>query len=132
MASINHIPTIRPSQFESLLSKFPEMYRDKLRLYTGEELFYVYKLLTFDSSPDSKGDWKSKDLFYLGLKAKVIKWLKGEKDEYGRLYQPLYPSAWAKLTRFKSLYIEYVGTYEAPTRDSLDALREKMNAKVAA
>jgi hypothetical protein len=89
--------TLTKSEYELILSKFPEYCRDMLRLYTGEELFYAYKLCCFKSTKDENGDVKGSDIFYLAMKAKMIAYLNGMLNEYGKSVSPIHPNAWPKL-----------------------------------
>lgn len=93
--------------YEDLLDRFPEQYREKLRCYTCEELYYVYSLAIFKAKRDKNGDYKSGDILYLSLKAKLFRWLKGQ-DKYG-----LSPSIWNKLgSKFRYGYQEYLSEVE--------------------
>ena len=44
--------SVEPMGYMELLDKFPEAYQEKLRIYTAEELFYVYRLLTFKAKQE--------------------------------------------------------------------------------
>jgi hypothetical protein len=99
---INGIP-VHVTDYEGLLSKFPEVYRDKLRVYTGEELFYMYKLALFNPKPAKEMGYKSGDILYMALKQKMFRWLKGE-ERYG-----IHPHAWRKLgSKFKYGFLDFV------------------------
>lgn len=93
---------VSAEDYALLLSKFPEQYREKLKLYTGEELFYVYKLAIFKPKRDPEGNISASDMTYMALRAKFMRWLKGE-DKH-----PLYPSAWDKLRRFRSEFQAFI------------------------
>jgi hypothetical protein len=103
-----------------ILSRFPEAYREKLRMYTGEELYYVYRLMTFKPSPGR--ELKSGDVFYLALKAKMYRFLRGQ-DKH-----PIYPAAWAKLgSKFRFDFHEaYDNTVEL--EEAIKALKAKFVA----
>lgn len=116
------------SQFyEELLELFPEQYRDKLRIYTCEELYYVYRLAIFrprrvaKSIGEGKAEsgrlyletehraFRSADVPYLALRAKLFRWLKGQEKH------PIYPSAWNKLgSRFRTGFYEEYGYQSTP------------------
>lgn len=92
-------------EYADLLEAFPEAYRDKLRLYTGEELFYVYKFMTLKPKRLPDGSIAPRDILALTIKAKLYRWLRGQ-DKH-----PVYPQAWAKLgSRFKH---EFLSQFES-------------------
>lgn len=83
-------------EYADLLDLFPEQYRDKLRLYTAEELFYAYKIMTIKPVRQPDGSLAPRDILALTIKAKLYRWLRGQ-DRH-----PVYPAAWAKLgARFR-------------------------------
>jgi hypothetical protein len=110
------------TKYESLLGLFPEAWRDKLRIYTGEELFYCYKLCKFKPGKALDRDecvehgtryckacafHKTGDITYAAIRMKLIRYLKGTLDEYSRPSKPVAPDAWAKLGRkFRWAYEE--------------------------
>lgn len=99
------INTVEVSVYEysDLLDCFPEAYREKLRLYTTEELFYVYKIMTLKPKRLPDGSLAPRDILALTIKSKLYRWLRGQ-DRH-----PVYPQAWAKLgSRFKA---EFYATY---------------------
>lgn len=73
----------------NLLAKFPEAYRPKLALYTTEELYYVYRIMTYKAQPGK--ELRAKDIFVLSLKAKMYRYLRGQ-DKH-----PIYPRAFEKI-----------------------------------
>ncbi len=93
--------------YEELLNLFPDSMHDKLRMYTAEELFYVYKLSTFKPKIDMRSKVKElakpSDVLFLQLREKLFAWLKDEIDPRTQQpFKPLSPSVWIKLgTRFK-------------------------------
>ena len=71
--------SVTKEDYEKLLSKFPEQYRWKLRAYTGEELYYIYRICTYKPRLDAQGCLtNSSDGFILAQKTRCFKWLKGE------------------------------------------------------
>jgi hypothetical protein len=71
--------SVPASDFETILSKFPEQYRWKLRAYTGEEIYYLYRICTYKPKLDNNGQLtNSSDGFILSQKARCFKWLRGE------------------------------------------------------
>jgi len=127
---MNIIKLTKP-EYELILSKFPEYARDMLRIYTGEELFYVYKLCCFKPIRDKHGDLKSGDVFYLAMKAKMIAYLLGKLDQYSRSIKPIHPNAWGKLgSKFRYEFNQtYTETVELATQEQLDKLYAKTNAQ---
>lgn len=119
--SINVVP-VKGSDYNGLLTKFPEQYREKLRLYTGEELFYIYKLATYKPRIVAGTISNGSDAFFNGLKFKLFRWLKGDQ-KYG-----VHPSAWLKLgSRFRGQFHEFV--IDSLTIDMIDNLTKSVNAK---
>lgn len=94
---------VLPHAYQHILEQFPEAYHEKLAVYTGEELFYAYKLILFSPKKDRNGDIKPSDVFYLALKAKLIRWLQG-KEAY-----PIAPMAWGKIgAKFRAEYYAFL------------------------
>ena len=125
---------VSQAQYDSILKLFPESWVDKLRLYTGEELYYAYRLCLFKPYKNRiTGDIKSSDVLFLALRTKLIAWLKGERraDSIGILkdVQPIYPQAWAKLgRRWASDFVEeYIFTQPAIEQSEIDRLKEHFN-----
>jgi hypothetical protein len=74
----NYIPVCK-EDYDLILSKFPEIYHLKLRVYTGEELYYLYRICIFKPKLDKDGQLSnSSDSFILSQKARCFKWLRGE------------------------------------------------------
>ena len=123
---------VSQTQYKALLELFPEAWRDKLRLYTGEELYYAYRLCLFQPRRDRvTGDHRSGDITFASLRAKLVRYLKGTLDEYNRQPQPIYPNAWAKLGR-KWMYDfneEYIFTQPIAEKTELDRLSDSVNSK---
>lgn len=67
-----------PFDYEWLLNKFHPSFHDKLRQYTGQELFYCYKLCTFQ--PKDRKNIKHSEVFFLAMQAKQMAWLRGKVD----------------------------------------------------
>jgi hypothetical protein len=71
-------------------------------MYTGEELFYFYKMcsLTLKRAKDKDGSsLYVKDMFFLSLKSKFYQYMRGE------IKYPIYGDAWIKLHhRFRSAF----------------------------
>lgn len=114
MPTINILPVSLAPDYEKLLSRFPEEYREKLRLYTGEELFYIYKLATYKPKKIKVDGvdmgFTGSDMLFLSLKAKLFRWLKGQ-EKWG-----VNPAVWQKLGRkFRYSFEEYI---DAPIQDS--------------
>lgn len=65
--------------YDELLSKFPIEYQAKLRRYTGQELYYIYKLCTYKPRLNRDGYVPPTSLKFLSLKAKVYRWLRGQE-----------------------------------------------------
>ena len=111
--SLNSVP-VAVVDHVGLLSKFPEQYREQLKMYTGEELFYVYKIATLKVRRNKAGDIPGSDMFFLSLKYKLFRWLKGETCQclkHGKKHcgHGINPMAWAKLgSRFKQEFYGYV------------------------
>ena len=109
---INTIP-VEQLGFEDLLNLFPSFCQDKLRMYTAEELFYVYKLATYKPRLDRRSKVKElakpSDVLFLQLKEKLFKWLKSEIDPTTqRPFPPLSPTVWLKLgSRFKYAFKDW-------------------------
>lgn len=102
MKPIN-IVSISTSDYAIILSKFKPEYQEKLRLYTAQELFYVYKLCTFKPKKDKQGLMVSRDVFFAALKAKMFRYLDG-LEKY-----PIHPNAWEKIGgRFTYAFEEYL------------------------
>jgi len=93
--------SVSKTQYDKLLSKFPEQFRDRLRVYTGEELFYVYKTCTYAPTKDKSGIYKGSDVLLMAIKAKLFRYLKGQEK---------YPvQGWHKLGfRFKRGFHEFI------------------------
>jgi len=99
--AINSVP-VSVLDHAGILTKFPEKYRDKLKLYTGEELFYVYKIMTYKATMKN-GGYNSSDILYLSLKAKMTRYLKGN-EKYG-----IHANALPKLgMKFQSQFHGYI------------------------
>lgn len=123
-------------QHLALLALFPEAWQEKLKLYTGEELYYAYRLCMFDPKRDKiTGDFRGGDITFLSIKAKLKAWLKGEHrpGAYGimREAMPIAPQAWAKLGRKWALDFseEYVFTQPIADKEALDKLASTFNSK---
>lgn len=96
-----NVLAMSPFDYEWLLTKFAFPYREKLRMYTGQELYYVYKICTY--KPKDKASLQSFDLFILQLKAKTMRWLKG-MDRFG-----VHPGGLEKIgKRWSGDYEEYI------------------------
>lgn len=99
--------TVDPLGYDALLSLFPEDTHEKLRMYTTEELFYVYKLATYKPKLDRRSRVKSlarpSDALFLQLKEKLMAWLRGDVNpDTQRAFGPLSPTVWIKLgSKFK-------------------------------
>ena len=144
MAHTNTVQ-MNPSQVEYILSKFPEEYRARLRLYTGEELFYCYRLAQYQPKMVD-GLYKSGDVFYMALKRKFFQWLKSEckqhTDDKDKVYTtywlngvkvyPIEPAAWVKLgAKFRSSFYGFV--YEVSLKpEVIQALANEFNNRRAA
>ena len=101
MSSINIIQLSTQQQVD-LLSKFPLAWQDKLKIYTGEELFYFYKLCTLTVKKGESG--LVRNMFFLALKSKFYRWMDG-KEKY-----PIYGDAWIKLHhKFRYVFELYAG-----------------------
>ena len=94
------------------MSKFPNAWQEKLKQYTGEELFYFYSLCCMkkrmNKEQEANGTWvkgtNTKDMFFLGLKSKFYRYMEG-KERY-----PIYGDAWIKLHhKFRYQFERYVG-----------------------
>jgi hypothetical protein len=120
-------------QYAALLALFPASWQDKLTLYTGEELYYAYRLCLFVPYRDRiTGDIKGGDVTFASLRAKLVRYLKGiSHDEYGRMPQPIWPDAWIKLGRrwAKDFNEEYIFTQPVVEQNELTKLKDNMNAK---
>lgn len=66
------------SIYNKLLARFPEEHQEKLRMYTGQELFYIYKLCKYEAKKEADGSLREADWKFLALKAKMFAWLKGQ------------------------------------------------------
>jgi hypothetical protein len=136
--SLNHTPSpVYASQYESILNKFPIQYRDKLRFYTLQELFYIYKLATYKMREDKDiGGFKSGELFYNALKTRLFAWLKGEYNEYFTLVKPIPPTSLDKIgRRFNREWNKFASALDAtmPTeklKENTEALKQHFS-KVA-
>ena len=126
-----NIIKLTKSDYELILSKFPEYCRDMLRLYTGQELFYAYKLCTFKPTKNKDGDYRSGDIFFLAMKKKMQNYLNGILDEYGRSFKPIHPNAWEKLgAKFKYEFEEQYATItDLATEEELKMLYARLNEK---
>lgn len=114
-----------------ILSKFPEDWRERLKAYTAEELFYFYKLLTMEAVQD-KETLVVKNIFFLGLKAKFNRWIKDEVIRYKRdsvpgKAHPIYGDAWIKLNyKFKKEFEKHLSEYlEEELAVTQEAIRVK-------
>jgi hypothetical protein len=107
MSSINrHIVSIE--KHKELLSKFPEHWKQTLLMYTGEELFYFYKLCCMKVIKN--GD-NTKDMFFLALKNKFYAYMNQDK-RLDKLY-PISGDAWIKLHhKFRYAFEQYVDIEE--------------------
>lgn len=130
---VNSLP-VSLRQHQELLSLFPEAWMDKLRMYTGEELFYCYKLCMFEAKRDRiTNDFKSGDLFYASLKAKLKAYLKGEKrpGAYGVMLSanPIAGTAWIKLGRkwAREYNAEYIFDQPIAEQAEIVKLAEQVN-----
>jgi hypothetical protein len=65
---------MNPFDYEWLLNKFHPSFHEKLRVYTGQELFYCYMLCTF--KPKNPKAVKHSEVFFLAMKAKQLAWLR--------------------------------------------------------
>lgn len=121
MSCINALP-VKADDYVGLLSKFPEQHRDKLRCYTGEELYYIYCIALFKPRKTDGTMASSGDAFYTGLKYKLFRWLKGE-DRYG-----IHASALAKIgSKFRNGFNDFV--IESLTQDMIDSFASKINGR---
>lgn len=130
---VNSLP-VSVRQHQELLMLFPEAWQAKLRLYTGEELFYCYKLCMFDAKRDKiTHDFKGGDLFFATLKVKLKAYLKGLKrpGAYGVMIeaQPINPNAWLKLGRkwAKEYNAEYVFDQPVAEQAEIAKLKDSLN-----
>jgi hypothetical protein len=119
MSSVN-IVTVTVAQHAELMSKFPGSWHKKLQSYTGEELFYFYKLCcmtpTFTKVKDkTTGEWVkvgTRDMFFLGLRSKFYRYMKGQVP------YPIKGEAWIKLHhRFRYAFEAYCGIDEGEDFD---------------
>jgi hypothetical protein len=97
------INTVAVSQkvYAYLMDKFDDSYYMKLSKYTGEELFYTWRLATY----------QTKDVFWLSLKAKLFRYLRDEDEKYG-----IHPTAWIKLrSRFQREFEEFLESEDVDT-----------------
>lgn len=124
--SINHTPSpIYVSQFNKILDKFPIQYRDKLRMYTLQELFYIYKIATFQLQADKNGDTKVGHVFICSIKRQLFSWLKGELTTTMRAPRPVAPGALDKIGKmFKKEWNAYVTALEMSIPQELLATKE--------
>ncbi len=103
MSSIN-VSKVTKEQHAELLSKFPQQWHIKLYQYTGEELFYFYKLCSVKTKKNGS-DYK--DMFFLSLKAKFYRYMEGQ-EKY-----PISGDAWIKLHhKFRYQFELYTGVNE--------------------
>jgi hypothetical protein len=124
-------------QYEALINLFPEAYRERLRVYTGEELYYAYRIALYEGRRNRMTkDYSSGDVFYLGLKTKLFRYLKGIKTPgaYGimREQQPISPAAFLKIgSKFRADFNEVYGFEDAPkvSAEALDTLKNSINSK---
>lgn len=131
---------ITKEKYNEFLNLFPSAWHERLRVYTGEELFYVYKICRFkpgksiDSDPCVSHDksyckdcgiFKSGDLTIASIRAKTLRYLRGGLDEWSRPLRPVpMPLALGKLgRRFKQ-------AFESEIESMLDSLADQ--AKVEA
>ena len=129
---IVNIIKMSQAKYAQLLALFPAAWHEKLKLYTGEELYYAYRLCLFRPTRNDNGDFNSGDVTFLAIRSKLLRYLKGiSYDEYGRAPQPIPPTAWTKLGRrwSKDFSEEYVYTEPVATQDALDTLMGAINAK---
>jgi hypothetical protein len=75
---VHNALAVKAEDYEALLSKWPEQYRYKLRAYTGEELYYLYRICTYKAKVKDGTLSNSSDAFVLAQKARCFKWLRGE------------------------------------------------------
>lgn len=121
---MNTIKVNECPKYVTLLNKFPIQYRDKLRLYTAQELFYVYKALTIKPKVNKYGEYRAVDLFVLTLRQRIIRWLKDDS------VHPIYPSAWTKLgAKWGFHFVEWVNEPDLATSEQIDSLRDVFNSK---
>jgi hypothetical protein len=122
---------VSKSQHTALLSLFPEAWQPKLLLYTGEELYYAYRLCMFKPVRDKvTGDHRSGDITLSMLRMKLLNYLKGiSYDEYGREAKPIAPSAWLKLgRRWQHDFSEdYIFTQPVAEQDEIVKLATALN-----
>lgn len=128
-----NINTVLMSKYALLLSKFPVEYRDKLTIYTGEELYYIYQLCVYVGKQDKNGMYTGRDLLFMSLKAKFFRYLKSELNEYRQMFRPLSPFVWLKLNKkwknsFELWNEEQGQVVSQATSEELKTLREKFNS----
>lgn len=76
-----------------LLELFPAVYHEKLRVFTCEELFYNYKLVTFVPGKTKEGEVKPGDILFAVLRNKTLDYLNGKSNK------PVHHNAWLKLNK---------------------------------
>jgi hypothetical protein len=140
--------TVSQAKYMELLNLFPKDWQEKLRLYTAEELFYVYKLCKFKPSLQfEKGlcqahgiayckkcaMFKSSDLTYAGIRVKLLRYLKGELNEWKQPLKPVpIPASLGKLgRRFSGEWSEELLNEPVVMADleAIDKLKQSWNTK---
>jgi hypothetical protein len=97
---MNNIAIPSKPHYDKILSCFKPEWHDKLRVYTGEELYYVYRIMTYKPR---YGDMRSSDVFFLVIQNKIRNYCEG-KSRYC-----VNPLAFGKLgRRFKDDFMEFV------------------------
>jgi hypothetical protein len=87
---MNTIPVPSMPHYQKILAQFKPEYHEALKVYTAEELYVAYRIMSYVPKRNRHGDIPSKDLFILTLQAKMRRYLKGE----GKC---IHPSAWDKI-----------------------------------
>ena len=125
---VQNAVAVRANDYEGLLEKFPEQYRYKLRAYTGEELYYIYRICIFKPKLEKVKGVKhevlrnSGDGLILGLKARIFLWLKGE------VRTGVNVSILSRVGRkFKADFYEYI--IESLTQDMIEDFGKSMNSQ---
>lgn len=138
---------ISQAKYLEILNLFPVAWHDRLKIYTAEELYYVYRICAFKPSKAVDkvecvdhgkkycrdcAEYKTGDITFLALRVKLLNYLKGKLNEYYQPMKPIYPSAFAKLgRRFKHAFEDNVVSLDKDlaTELSLAELATKVNAE---
>ncbi len=106
--NINSVPV---KLHADILSQFPASWQEKLRKYTGEELFYFYKLCLVKPrhirDPETKDSLGVKNMYLLTIQAKFKRWAKG-LEKY-----PIHGDVWVKLaSKYRQDFLYLVQEYQ--------------------